>query len=612
MMSTTNRAAVLLVDPATNPNNNNNNNNHSEQYGHRGFLSVPPRALVLNNNESTATVLDDSHVSLSAGTAPTTNATEPVPAHDAIINRTFVRGNHSNDNSTISDQHNHTILVLTPPPAGYFVPNHPTTKATSQTVVEATLAPDPLLLPPPPPSPHPPKPSSCLSLHTTAAWRTATTTRLGNARRELFAAATSPTTPTTTTTVPSKDDNDEKDDDDDIIIIRQQQDLLQTMILDLPQVLSRGHHSDSDRLVSSLSSSLSTLDQLLGQSICHQQSRFRKVDLLNNNINNTSTNEEASIRQWTTRLVYLAMMYHQNRFAYDEAKLRHEQLTSPSSAAHCVNELASHNIGPFDFECPAAKFIVVSLAGIGLGANVRGGTVRALLAGLASNRVVLFINNAPYGAQKYLRQPWHLVSCPRMDYQCFFLPPSPCVLTQADLVSAYHLTLRESHRLLQTGQLSRGHAQQDNKVWHMRLSMNPLRVVPRKPALVLQSYARMLVSQMEASHQEASGVNASTPFSLQISLLNRAVDRIDPAAVSVENDDDANRPPVLTALVVFSLRPIAIYAQQMEDILKDIVPPNFQPEQSFGLPVRGMCVCVCVSVCVVHRVTKQCRKVRSP
>jgi len=334
--------------------------------------------------------------------------------------------------------------------------------------------------------------------------------------------------------------------------------------------------------LSSLSSS--SFHKILEQSICHEPSPFRTVIEPRAAIeNHNNATERQAIRQWTIRLVYLAALYHQNRWAETEAK---ERYPVTSSSAQCWEELASHSIGPFDFECPSAKFIVVSLADIGLGANIRGGTVSALLAGLASDRVVLFINQAPDGAHKYLRQPWKLASCPRMDYQCFFLPPSPCVVTQADLAAAYSLTKRENAKVLQTGHLPAGHAQQDNKVWHMTVAFTPVTSVPVKAAQTLQKHALTILSQRRSETKKVhDGDDAS------YLILQRAIDRIVSAQNSSGNggdsDSDSTRPAVLTGLVIFSLRPNPMYARQMDDILKTIVPDDLEPELSFGLPIRG-------------------------
>ena len=156
---------------------------------------------------------------------------------------------------------------------------------------------------------------------------------------------------------------------------------------------------------------------LLGQSICHADGRFR---------NDTAAGvsfEERTVRLWAVRLIYYAIHYHQHRLAVPEATQRYDMSNSNCSTTALLQK---HNVSVFDYECPNARYIIVPLGGNGLGAHVRGAMVQAFIMGLISDRIVLFVNNAPKG-NKYLKGPWLLASCPqRKDYQCFFMPTSPC------------------------------------------------------------------------------------------------------------------------------------------------------------------------------------------
>ena len=303
-----------------------------------------------------------------------------------------------------------------------------------------------------------------------------------------------------------------------------------------------------------------SLSYLLAQTLSFEQSRFR-----NWSMNDTNDKEESTIRMWSLRLVYLATFYHQNRHAIPEAKSRFE-------ADHtCQDRLASQGIGLYDYECPNAKFLVTSLANVGLGANIRGGAVYALLAGLASDRVVLFVNDAPVG-HKYLRMPWELVSCPRNDYQCFFLPPSPCVLTEHDLQTAYSMTSADNRKLLKQGQFPKGH--QDDKVWHMTIAFTPIDI-PSAAAERLKLYSHALIQHY-------------LPPTLNQTILRKAADAL------VEKD--APRPgynyananvKIHHALVLFSMRPNFKYQPQIQEIVSPQAIQNIPPERSIGLPIRG-------------------------
>ena len=71
-----------------------------------------------------------------------------------------------------------------------------------------------------------------------------------------------------------------------------------------------------------------------------------------------------------------------------------------------------HGAGIFNYECPDAKYIVVPLGGNGLGSNVCGGMIVALIMGLSSDCIILFVNNAKL-SQNNMKKAWALASCAR-------------------------------------------------------------------------------------------------------------------------------------------------------------------------------------------------------
>jgi hypothetical protein len=85
------------------------------------------------------------------------------------------------------------------------------------------------------------------------------------------------------------------------------------------------------------------------------------------------------------------------------------------------------------------KYLVSNIASVGMGAGFRMGALSTFLAGIAMNRTVVFIN----GGSKNLTNPhfitgsWSVSGCKdRGDYQCYFLPLSPCVPSIKDLQQA--------------------------------------------------------------------------------------------------------------------------------------------------------------------------------
>jgi hypothetical protein len=314
------------------------------------------------------------------------------------------------------------------------------------------------------------------------------------------------------------------------------------------------------------------LQPILEQSICAQDSRFTAT------IRQHQNTTISSIHTWTMRLIYWSMHHHQTHHAQAEAKLR--------LGASCQQE-DSYQVGPYDFECPNAKFIVASLANVGLGANVRGGMVFGYFAGLVSDRVVIFLNDSPVG-HTFLRRPWALVSCSsdndgtgpvtqRQDAQCFFLPSSPCVLMEADVDRAHKLSGPDTQRLIKQGKLPIGH--EDDKVWFMQLGFTPFAVTPKLVAERLRDYSHQLID----SHL------AHLP-SRQLVVLRQAADNIltDDEPRSGYNYGAANV-KVHHALVVYAMRLRRDKARLIKNAMIQLTKDAIDSEQSFGLPIRGMC-----------------------
>jgi hypothetical protein len=77
------------------------------------------------------------------------------------------------------------------------------------------------------------------------------------------------------------------------------------------------------------------------------------------------------------RLIYLGIHLHQHAPAFPEMQ---QEYASSSS------------LPKQDYECKDTKYLVSSLPQVGMGASIRMGVVPTLLAGLAMNRTVVFIN----------------------------------------------------------------------------------------------------------------------------------------------------------------------------------------------------------------------------
>jgi hypothetical protein len=299
---------------------------------------------------------------------------------------------------------------------------------------------------------------------------------------------------------------------------------------------------------------------LLGQTIAYESSRF--VD------DAESGDDPKSMRLWAVRLIYLSMIYHQHVQAIPEV----EELYG-SNTEVCQKEREALGIGRYDFECPNAKFIIASLSNNGLGANIRSGATTLLIAGLITDRIVLFVNNAPKGTYAWLQRPWDLASCDRRDAQCFFLPSSPCTITHKDIEDAYILTKPDQRALSRTGELPKNH--KENKVWVVSLNFVPILKTPKHLGESLHNYSKSLIDNVPETDP-------------RLPVLKLAMDHL--------LDEELPRPgynfaaanlKLNHALNFYAMRPNLEYSAKMEKILEEIIPDDFEAENSFGLPIRG-------------------------
>ena len=331
------------------------------------------------------------------------------------------------------------------------------------------------------------------------------------------------------------------------------------------------------------------LASLLGQTLCYPQSQFRNVTapsislLTADETRSDDGDTDRILRQWAVKLIYLSLYYHQHKYAIPEAEQRYRSaLKEDEGGKSCLSQhqlTKEYGIGRYDFECPGAKYLVMPLGGNGLGANVRGGMVPAMMLGLMTNRVVLFMNNIPRSinaTSEYINMEWPLASCSRKDYQCFFWPVSPCVLTEDDmLVDAYYLNASESRKLIKRNEIPSYVDQY--KVWVWQTAFQPIPKFHSPSADKLYEIAQQLIQT----------TNLFKGYDSE--LLNQALElvRVDEGDRNIYNFA-ASTLKVQHTITMYMLRPHPQVAQKLDTILIDIIPPHFNPEYSIGLPVRGM------------------------
>ena len=267
-----------------------------------------------------------------------------------------------------------------------------------------------------------------------------------------------------------------------------------------------------------------------------------------------------------------------------EAVVRYSENSStcPSSPQQLQQ---AYDVGIFDYECPDAKYIVMSLGGNGLGSNVRGGMVVGLLIGLITDRIVLFVNNVK-GANYNMNKIWSLASCPRKDYQCFFWPTSPCTATHDDIKNAYALT-RDDYRKVIKANDQLKHIQ-EHKVWAFNTPFLPVTNLPTHAAGTLYQHATTLIAAVsKEKHPEYHTMLMEAAETIRVPDDSRPGYNYAAANTKVQH-----------ALAFYAMRPNPGNAHQLDLIMNDIIPATFPPETSIGLPIRASDKCTFESECL--------------
>jgi hypothetical protein len=279
---------------------------------------------------------------------------------------------------------------------------------------------------------------------------------------------------------------------------------------------------------------------------------------------------------WALRFFYLGFHIHQHQGAAEEAKIRRDH-----NCADAMMRNTPTTIGNFDFECPKTQFLVVSMTrDAGLGAHMRLGALNALVAGVATNRTVLLLNEGE-------KKPWPHASCDRGDLQCFYMPPSPCVITHSELAQAYELTNGESRQIFRKGLLPESHA--NDRVLTMTLALVP-KPFPDEP---FRANIRRLAQGLLDS--------LTTTDTAMLKLMQESLDlmlQIEPSIPERPYEYIGALSKPHHAAVFYTMRPNPYYTKRLKEISDHVLPKDLDPAHSFGLPIRASDKCIVESECL--------------
>ncbi len=409
------------------------------------------------------------------------------------------------------------------------------------------------------------------------------------------------------------------------------------------------------------------------QTICHDQSAFR----------NTLHPEQLSDHDWQVRLLYMGMYLHQHLPAWEawqaiilarrrqdetnndtsaitrsnnnnnneqEEDCQEEQRQQPSSPASSsssnkmrgtnenqnddtITNSSSSDHPYYTTTCPAStRYLVASLPTTsGTGATFRSAAVAALLAGVATNRVVLFVNHRSFGSPQ-MQAHWTLASCrPRGDYTCYFLPITSCVLSEEELQQAIAETSSSSSSsnnnssnvvsLPDVGQVL-NHGGGSRAVRKRRILVVDAVAKPLQLTAVTEKQIRRRIHDLIQQNEILMTQHPPPPRHVMEEALLMPYERYDELLLRKEEEEQKTRrinatslhpnasiipsSPVVVpykfhhatstlhhAALLYLLRPNEQFGKRLDQEVRQVIPSDFDPEWSFGVPIRGKKYVIC-------------------
>lgn len=342
-----------------------------------------------------------------------------------------------------------------------------------------------------------------------------------------------------------------------------------------------------------------TFDKILDQTLCYKMGRFRNVS------SHWNASDPQQIHDWEFRLLYLALhrylhmpahAEYQQRRACGYAVPNHKNdagtMPSTSSRNNSTTTTPYGHIGNMDYECPNAKYLVTVINGrAGMGAVMKSSVMPSIYMAFATGRIPLFMQAIQgEGVPEVITHPLMLTSCDRRDWQCIYLPISPCVLTLDDLRNATVLNAGESRNLKQSGKLNNILNQAKVLVSGSFVTVPLHTNFPIHDLIRTKAYE--IVRDMLHEWRNHSHSTSQDSLTEQWKVWTAAAESLGAPYLSNTAVSDVRKWRYLRAALFYAMRPNPIARhtidQQIQAALPNHTDPYYQEQRRyFGLPVRG-------------------------
>jgi hypothetical protein len=180
--------------------------------------------------------------------------------------------------------------------------------------------------------------------------------------------------------------------------------------------------------------------------------------------------------------------------------------------------------------------------------------------------------------------PSNFFSCDRKDWQCLFMPMSPCVLTEAEMKNGTEMTKEELIQFRKEGKLP-AHLE-DVRV--IRLRTDNYREEPKG---IREVFVRHIDALFDRKKQEVD--NAMISSDAPSESTSKQPWNLDPATLEMvkheilDVSDIYHQWFIWVPGLMYMLRPNFRLRARLDQVVEDSIPKDFNPNKSIGIPIRG-------------------------
>lgn len=193
---------------------------------------------------------------------------------------------------------------------------------------------------------------------------------------------------------------------------------------------------------------------------------------------------------------------------------------------------------------------------------------------LMTDRVLLWNNILPL----------NFFSCDQKDWQCSFIPMSPCVLTEEEMKNGTVMSSEEVIKFRKEGKLP-AHLE-DEKV--VRLGTHNYREEPKG---IREVFVRNINALFDRKREVDNAMISSDASS---ESTPKQLWNLDPATLEMVKNEILDGSSDLYHQwfiwgpgLMYMLRPNLRLRARLDQVIEDSVPKDFNPNKSIGIPIRG-------------------------